>query len=66
MIILGQALSVTQKGMVLKEARVYANSLHLSDTRYPVGETAVPACGSRMRLWPTFRKMGVGSISHLC
>lgn len=42
MIILGQFLSDTEQKRVLREARRCANSLHLSDPKYPIGETAVP------------------------
>lgn len=35
MIILGQTLPDTEQKRVLKEARKYANDLHLSDTKYP-------------------------------
>ena len=41
MIILGQTLSDTEKEKVLKEAHNFVDSLHLSSSKYPVGETAI-------------------------
>lgn len=42
MIILGPTLSNTEQERILQKARKHANSLHLSDPRYPIGERAVP------------------------
>lgn len=42
MIILGQTLLDTKQERNLQEARKYANGLHLSNPKYPIGETAVP------------------------
>lgn len=43
MVIVGQTLSGTEHERVFQEARRYANGLHLSDFKYPIGETAVPS-----------------------
>ena len=42
MIILGQTLSDREKEKVLKEAHNFADSLHLSSSKYPVGEPPFP------------------------
>ena len=40
MIIRGQTLSDPEQERVIKEARKFASTLHLSDTKFPIGETA--------------------------
>lgn len=40
--ILGQTLSDIEQEKVIKEATEFTNNLHLSDNKYPVGETAIP------------------------
>ena len=42
-IILNQTLSDTDIERVKREAKKFADGLHLSDTKYPTGETAVPS-----------------------
>ena len=41
MVSLGQTLSDTELERVKKEARKFADSLHLSNPKYPIGETVV-------------------------
>lgn len=42
MIVLGQILSDIEQEKIIKEARKFVSNLHLSDNKYPIGETVDP------------------------